>query len=87
MRQTVEEQAKKMLATFSKELGEHSKRVGEIAVAIAQELDLPQDDIEKIRLAGLVHDIGMIEVGSSVLRKKESLTEAEYRRITYHSEM
>ena len=29
----------------------------------------------------------MTEVGGSVLRKKESLTEAEYRRITYHSEM
>ena len=87
MRQIVEKQAEKILASFSKELGAHSKRVAEIAATIAQELDLPQDDIEKVRLAGLVHDIGMIEVGKSVLRKKESLTEAEYRHITYHSEM
>jgi len=83
----VEEQARKILASFSKELGDHSERVAEIATAIAQELDLPQDDIEKVRLAGLVHDIGMTEVGGSVLRKQKSLTEAEYRHITYHCEI
>lgn len=87
MRQIVEKQAKEILASFSKELDAHSKRVAEIAAAIAQELDLPQDDIEKVRLAGLVHDIGMIEVRGSVLKKQEALTEAEYRHITYHSEM
>ena len=87
MRRTVEKQAEKILASFSKELGDHSKRVAEIAAAIAQELDLSQDDIEKVRLAGLVHDIGMIEVGGSVLRKQKPLTGPEYRHLTYHCEM
>ena len=87
MRRLVEEQAKKIFDSFSKELGDHSKRVAEIAVTIAQRLGLPQDGIKKVRLAGLTHDIGMIEVGESVLGKQERLTEAEYRHITYHCEM
>jgi len=87
MQRIVEKQAKKIFDSFSKELGDHSKRVAEIAVDIAQGLGLSQDDIEKIRLAGLTHDIGMMEVGESVLSKQERLTEVEYRLVTYHCEM
>ncbi len=87
MGRMVEKQAKKILDSFLKELGDHSKRVAEIAVTITQELGLPQDDIDKIRIAGLFHDIGMRGVSKSVLSKQERLTEAEYRHLTYHSEM
>ena len=75
------------LEVKDKDVSDHSKRVAEVAVAIAQGLGLPQDNIDKIRLAGLVHDIGMIGVRESVLNKQERLTESEYRHITYHCEV
>ena len=36
----------------------HSHRVADVAVAIAQELELPQDDIEDLRVAALLHEVG-----------------------------
>jgi len=52
MGRMVEKQAKKILDSFLNEISDHSKRVAEIAVTITQGLSLPQDDIDKIRLAG-----------------------------------
>ncbi len=65
----------------------HSERVTEIAVAIAQELALPQDTIEKIQLAGLLHDVGKIGVRESVLNKPSKLTDEEFDHVKSHSEM
>jgi len=65
----------------------HSERVTEIAVAIAQELALPQDTIEKIQLAGLLHDVGKIGVRESVLNKPGKLTDEEFDHVKSHSEM
>ena len=63
----------------------HSQRVTEIAVAIAQEMGMPQDKIERIRLAGLVHDIGKIGVRESILNKPAKLTDEEYQQVMAHS--
>ena len=63
----------------------HSQRVTEIAVAIAQEMGMPQDKIERIRLAGLVHDIGKIGVRESILNKLAKLTDEEYQQVMAHS--
>lgn len=65
----------------------HSQRVAEMSVAIAVKLGWLQPDIEKIRLAGLIHDIGKIGVRKSVLEKPGRLTEAEYQHIKYHCEI
>lgn len=65
----------------------HSQRVAEIAVAIAEELDVPSESIEKIRLAGLVHDIGKIGIRESVLNKPSTLTEKEYQQVQSHCEI
>lgn len=62
----------------------HSDMVAEIAVAIAQELGIPQEKVEKIRLAALLHDIGKIGIKESVLNKQGSLTEEEYEHIKLH---
>ena len=64
----------------------HSQRVAEISSDLAAELCMPQDRIEKIRLAGLVHDIGKIGVSESVLNKPDRLTEEEFRQIRRHCE-
>lgn len=62
----------------------HSIMVAEIAVAIARELGMPEERIEKIRLAALLHDIGKIGVRESVLNKQGSLTPEEYEHIKSH---
>ena len=65
----------------------HSQRVAEISVAIAAELGLPQPDIEKIRLVGLIHDIGKIGVRESVLNKPGRVTADEYQHILSHCDI
>ena len=100
LEQKVEEQARKIRATFfnavtalayaleAKDVytSGHSQRVTEISVAIAEEMGLSKADVEKIRLAGLVHDIGKIGVREAVLNKPGSLSEEEYKHVRQHSE-
>ena len=65
----------------------HSQRVTETAVAIARELGMSEESIEKIRLAGLVHDVGKIGLRESVLNKPGRLTDEEYRHVMSHCEI
>jgi len=65
----------------------HSQRVAEISVAMGKELSMSRDGIEKIRLAGLIHDIGKIGVRESVLNKPSGLTEEEFQHVKYHPEI
>jgi putative nucleotidyltransferase with HDIG domain len=62
----------------------HSELVAEIAVATAKELGMPEEKIEKIRLAALLHDIGQIGVSESVLHKRNNLTAEEYENMKSH---
>ena len=65
----------------------HSERVAATSAAIATELGLPQEGVEKIRLAGQVHDIGKIGVKESVLNKPGRLTDEEFQHIKSHCEL
>lgn len=65
----------------------HSQRVADISAAIARELDLPPDKIDKLKLAGLVHDIGKIGINESVLNKPGPLTEREFEQVRRHPEI
>jgi putative two-component system response regulator len=65
----------------------HSQRVAETSVAIAQELGIPHDAIERIRLAGLVHDIGKIGVREAILNKTASLADEESLHVKRHCEI
>lgn len=62
----------------------HSQRVADASVAIAKEMRLPQQSIERINLAGLVHDIGKIGVSEIILNKVERLTRKEFQHIKDH---
>jgi len=64
----------------------HSQRVADISVAIAKVMNLPQELIDKIRLAGLLHDIGKIGVMEAILNKPGRLTDEEFQHIHKHSE-
>jgi len=65
----------------------HSKRVTEVAVTLAREMGLPEADLERIRLAGFVHDIGKIGVAEDLLHKCGKLTDEEFDRIKEHPEI
>ena len=62
----------------------HSDRVSEYAVLLGKKLNLPDDDIEKLRIGGLFHDIGKIGIPDSILLKESKLTDEEYIKIKEH---
>ena len=64
----------------------HSLRVQRIAVAIGEELGLPKDRLDPLRLGALFHDIGKLGVPDAVLTKPARLTDAEFELIKRHSE-
>jgi putative two-component system response regulator len=65
----------------------HSHRVAAVAAALAAELDLADEEVELIRLAGQLHDIGKIGVREAVLDKPEKLTAEEFRHVQEHVEI
>lgn len=81
--QTIET-LRSVVETRDKDTKGHSERVSALACAIAQEMDLPEDEIEKIGVAGLFHDIGKIGVRDAVLLKNGPLTDDEYTEIKRH---
>lgn len=65
----------------------HSTRVRMYATLIAQEFELPDNDIEIIQKAAALHDIGKIGIRDSVLQKEGKLTPEEYQHIQQHVEI
>ena len=63
----------------------HSVRVAELAMETAIALDLHRSEVENIRVAGLLHDIGKIEVSGEVLRKAAELNEEEREIMDEHA--
>lgn len=63
----------------------HQRRVSELAVAIATELQLPEDQIEGIHLASVVHDVGKIRVPAEILSKPGRLSPLEFDLIKEHA--
>ncbi len=62
----------------------HQHRVSSLAVAIAQEMNLPWEKIEGLRLAGIIHDIGKIAVPTEIMTKHGRLTSTEFKLIKDH---
>ncbi|WP_304546446.1 PAS domain S-box protein [Sulfurimonas microaerophilic] len=62
----------------------HQKRVAELATAIAEEMGLGQDEIEGIRFAAIIHDLGKIHIPAEILAKPGRLSEIEFMLIQTH---
>ncbi|HYA13415.1 MAG TPA: HD domain-containing phosphohydrolase [Syntrophales bacterium] len=62
----------------------HQKRVTSLARAIAKEMNLSDDTIDAISMAGLIHDIGKISVPVEILGKPGKLTSTEFELIKEH---
>jgi diguanylate cyclase (GGDEF)-like protein/putative nucleotidyltransferase with HDIG domain len=63
----------------------HSQSVSQFAAQIARAAGVPESQVEEIRLAGILHDIGKIGVPESVLNKPARLTSAEYEIMKSHA--
>jgi len=63
----------------------HTKGVEHMAVAIAQQMRLSPNDVEGIRTAALLHDIGRLGVPEHILLKSGKLDEQEFAKIKAHS--
>jgi PAS domain S-box-containing protein/putative nucleotidyltransferase with HDIG domain len=63
----------------------HQKRTTNLARAIATEMHLSSDQIEGIRVAGALHDIGKISIPAEILSKPSKLAAAEYSLIKEHA--
>jgi diguanylate cyclase (GGDEF)-like protein/putative nucleotidyltransferase with HDIG domain len=65
----------------------HSETVGRYAGAIARELKLTSEIVERVRFGGIVHDVGKIGIPDSVLRKPGWLSEEDWREMRRHPEI
>jgi len=62
----------------------HSARVTQLATLIAKEMRCSEDELEIIKFAGILHDIGKIGISDAILQKVGSLTDAEFENIKQH---
>jgi len=64
----------------------HQRRVADIARAIAQEMKLPRERIDGLRMAGIIHDIGKVSVPSEILSSPRKLSSLEFSLIKTHAQ-
>lgn len=62
----------------------HSERVAHLGMRLAEAIGLDPEEVERIRISGLVHDVGKIGVPESVLCKTGRLTDEEFEQIKKH---
>jgi len=65
----------------------HCERVRSLAVRLARELKLPEDQIEPLEFAALLHDIGKMGISENILNKKGRLLPHEFAQIQTHPEI
>jgi len=65
--------------------GRHAQRVGDLSALIAEELDLPAGEVDLIRHAALLHDVGKIGVPDHILLKRGLFTADEREQMSAHT--
>jgi putative two-component system response regulator len=75
-----------VLALESKDpyMAGHSIRVAHVAASIAAEMGRSDEDVEVMRLAGRLHDIGVVGISDGILAKQAALTPAEFAEVKRH---
>ncbi|OFV99922.1 MAG: hypothetical protein A3F68_10165 [Acidobacteria bacterium RIFCSPLOWO2_12_FULL_54_10] len=63
----------------------HSERVSKYSVLIAESLALPQEEVERIRISALLHDVGKIGIEDKILKKPGVLTPEEFAIMKQHT--
>jgi putative nucleotidyltransferase with HDIG domain len=62
----------------------HSARVADLSANIAAELQLPEETVERVRMAGRLHDLGKIGTREGVVNKEGPLTPEEFEHVKQH---
>ena len=73
-----------LLREHSLETYTHCMRVGALAASIAQFIGLDTEKAERLRICGLMHDIGKLMIPKEILSKEDRLTSAEFELIKSH---
>ena len=66
---------------------DHSKKVNAYAVALAEAIGLPPDEVSKVSTAALLHDIGKIGISDKILNKKGKLNDGDWEAIRSHPKL
>jgi HD-GYP domain-containing protein (c-di-GMP phosphodiesterase class II) len=62
----------------------HSERVAFYSMLVAKHMGMSPDEVEKVHLSGIIHDVGKIGIEDKILRKPAALTEEEYEVMKQH---
>jgi HD-GYP domain-containing protein (c-di-GMP phosphodiesterase class II) len=65
----------------------HSGRVSQFSVILAQELGLPEEEVDKIRISATLHDVAKLCIEDLVLKKDGVLTDEEFKKMKRHTVM
>jgi putative nucleotidyltransferase with HDIG domain len=76
----------KMVETRDPYTAGHQTKVADLSMAIARELNLPDEHIKYLRIAALIHDIGKIYIPSDILNKPGKLRDMEWELIRIHAQ-
>ncbi len=77
----------KILETRDPYTAGHQQRVAVLAMAIAKEMHLPENQLKGLHIAALIHDIGKICVPAEILSRPTNLTESEFALLKTHPEV
>jgi diguanylate cyclase (GGDEF)-like protein len=64
--------------------GQPSALIATIVVAMARHLDLSESEVDRLKIAALLHDVGKVAVPEDILEKPSALTSAEWRTVVQH---
>lgn len=73
-----------VLAPLPHYRGQPSALIASIVVTLARQLQLPDAEIDRLRVAALLHDVGKVAVPEEILEKPSALTSAEWRTVVQH---
>jgi putative two-component system response regulator len=74
-----------MLESLDNYIKGHSHEVAKLALSMGKQLDLNPQEMENLRWAALLHDVGKIAIDPDILNKPSELTPGEYRHIMTHA--
>jgi putative two-component system response regulator len=67
--------------------GDHTRRVGDLAARLGERIGLPAAEVELLRSAAALHDVGKIGIPDTILLKPGKLTDAEFEQVKAHTQI
>jgi diguanylate cyclase (GGDEF)-like protein len=72
------------LSPYSNHRGQPSARIATLAVLLARRIGLPDAELDRLRIAALLHDVGKLALPEEILEKPAALTSAEWQSVVQH---